>query len=76
MHAQGTYVARGRFAFRTSTERGVYFGYRKAGMYICVYVYVCVCMYVYKYVCMCMYVYNVQVCIHVCMYMYVCMYIM
>jgi hypothetical protein len=36
-------------------------------VYVCMHVYVCICMYV------CMYVYYVYVCI--CMYTYVCMYI-
>jgi len=39
-------------------------------MYVYVCMYVCICMYVYIYVCMCMYVY-VYVCI--CIYIYVCM---
>ncbi len=51
----------------------------QAGMYVCVYVYVC--MYVYIYVCKSMYVYVLcryvsYVCMYVvCKYVYVCMYI-
>ena len=37
---------------------------------MCVYICICICMYMYVYVCICMYMY-VYVCI--CMYMYVCM---
>ena len=45
-------------------------------VYVCMYMYACICMYVYvcmyMYVCICMYVY---VCVYVCVYMYVCMYV-
>ena len=45
-------------------------------MYVCLYMYVCICMHVYvcmyMYVNICMYVY---VCVYVCVYMYVCMYV-
>ena len=42
-------------------------------MYVCMYmyVYVCICMYMYVYVCICMYMY-VYVCICMYMYVYVC----
>jgi hypothetical protein len=38
-------------------------------MYVYVCMYVCICMYVYVYVCMCIYMY---VCVCMCIYMYVC----
>ncbi len=41
---------------------------------ICMYVFVCICMYLYVFVCICMYLY-VSVCMYVYVYMYVCMYI-
>jgi hypothetical protein len=37
-------------------------------MYVYVCMYVCICMYVYVYVCMCIYMY---VCVCICMYMYI-----
>ncbi len=47
-----------------------------SGMYVCIYVYmyVCMCVYIHMYVCMCVYTYvRMYVCVDVCMY--VCVYV-
>ena len=40
---------------------------------VCIYVYMYICIYVYMYICICIYVYMLYICIYV--YMYICIYV-